>query len=212
MRSEKEVYDGIYVSEDSVVEDGAEIYAPAHISDGSHVCSGAVIMPFCRLSHAYVCGGARVYSSTIENSFVSANCAVGPYAYLRGGAYVGENCRIGDFVEIKNSRIGDGSKAAHLAYVGDAVVGKGVNIGCGAVFCNYDGKVKSETVVGDGAFIGANCNIVAPVKIGAGAYIAAGTTVTEDVESADFVIGRARQSAKRGGAAGRYAGGGERNG
>lgn len=196
--------DGVYVSCDSVVEDGAEIYAPAHISGGSHICRGAVIMPFCTLIGAHVGENTIVISSTLIKAHVCENCNVGPYAYLREGAYVGKNSRIGDFVEVKASSLGEGVKAAHLAYIGDAEVGSNVNIGCGAVFCNYDGRKKSKTVVGDDVFIGANCNLIAPLSIGRGAFIAAGTTVCGDVEEKAFCIGRARESVKRGGASGRY--------
>ena len=104
---------------------------------------------------------------------------------------------MGDFVEIKGSSLGDGVKSAHLAYIGDAVVGEGTNIGCGTVFCNYDGRKKHRTEVGSGCFIGANVNLVAPLAVGDGAFVAAGTTVTRDVEGGEFVIGRARQESKR---------------
>ena len=196
--------DGIYISPDSVVEDGAEIYAPAHISGGSHICRGARVMPFCILMGTHVGAGTVVFSSTLIGAHVCENCSIGPYAYLREGTYVGNNCRIGDFVEVKASVLGNGTKAAHLAYIGDAEVGNNVNIGCGVVFCNYDGKVKSKTVVGDGAFIGANCNLIAPVTVGNNAFVAAGTTVCEDVPSGDLCIGRLKPYLKKGGAHGRY--------
>lgn len=198
--------EGIYISSDSVVEEGAKIYAPAHISDGSHICSGAVIMPFCTICGSFVGGGTVVFSSTLSGAHVGENCTVGPYACLRGGAQVGDGCRIGDFVEVKASVLGKGVKAAHLAYIGDALVGDNVNVGCGVVFCNFNGKTKSKTVVGDGAFIGANCNLIAPVTIGKGSYIAAGTTVVRDLDGGDFCIGRTRPYIKKGGAQGRYGG------
>lgn len=196
--------EGIYISGDSIVEDGAKIYAPAHISGGSHICRGATVNPYSYVENAHVGENTVVYSSTLIGAHVCENCTVGPYAYLRGGAYVGKGCRVGDFVEIKASSLGEGTKVAHLSYVGDAQVGKGVNIGCGAVFCNYDGKVKRKIVVGDNAFIGANCNLVAPVKVGEGAYIAAGTTLCSDLDAGDFAIGRARPHISPGGAFGRY--------
>ncbi len=196
--------EGVYISSDSAVEEGAKIYAPAHISGGSHICRGAVIMPFCTLIGSYVGENTVVFSSTLNGAHVGENCTVGPYAYLRGGANIGNNCRIGDFVEVKSSSIGDGTKAAHLAYIGDAEVGKNVNIGCGAVFCNYDGKKKHKTTVGDNAFIGANCNLIAPLDIGKGSFIAAGTTVSRNVGDESFCIGRAEEHIKPGGARGRY--------
>lgn len=196
--------EGVYVSDDSVVEDGAKIYAPAHISGGSHICRGAVIMPFCTLLNCYVGENTTVFSSTLNDAHVGENCTVGPYAYLRCGARIGDNCRIGDFVEVKASTVGDGTKAAHLAYIGDAQVGKDVNIGCGVVFCNFDGKNKHKTVVSDGAFIGANCNLIAPVTVGESSFIAAGTTLSSSVEAGSFCIGRVNPYIKRGGAHGRY--------
>ena len=137
-----------------------------------------------------------VRSSTIENSTVGDRSAIGPYAYLRNGARIGKDCRVGDFVEIKNSTLFDGVKAAHLSYIGDAEIGSGTNVGCGTVFCNYDGKKKHRTVVGQRVFIGANTNLVAPISVGDGAFIAAGSTVTHSVDDNAFVIARSRQITK----------------
>ena len=202
---------GVYVSKDCTVEMGAKIYAPAYISGGAHIKKGATVYPFCHIVGSHIGENTSVYSSTVIGSFVGANCSVGPYAYLREGAEIGDNCRIGDFVEVKASKLGEGTKAAHLAYIGDADVGKNCNIGCGVVFCNFDGKKKMKSKVGDGVFIGANCNLVAPVFIGDGAFIAAGTTITCDLEGGDLCIARPREKVLRGGAAGRY-GGEEKNG
>lgn len=196
--------EGVYVGDDCVIEAEATIYAPAYIADGSHVCRGARIMPFCHISAAHVGEDTTVFSSTLIGAHVGKNCNVGPYAYLRGGAVVGDNCRIGDFVEIKSSTLGNCTKAAHLAYIGDAEIGERVNIGCGAVFANYDGKNKHKTTVGDGCFIGCNCNIVAPLSIKSGAFIAAGTTLTKDLQKDDFCIGRTQERIISGGAKGRY--------
>lgn len=198
--------DGVYIENGCVIESGAKIFAPAHILAGSHVCRGASVMPFCFLSGAYVGEDTVVYSSTLIDAHVGRNCSVGPYAYLRGGATVGDGCRVGDFVEIKSSTLGKGTKAAHLAYIGNAELGERVNVGCGAVFANYDGKCKNKTVVGDGCFIGCNSNLVAPLTLRAGAYVAAGTTLTRDLDEYDFCIGRSREKVIAGGAAGRYAG------
>ena len=118
---------------------------------------------------------------------------VGPFAYLRPGCTIGENCKVGDFVEVKNSSLGDGSKASHLTYIGDSDVGRDVNIGCGVVFVNYDGTNKHRSNIGDGAFIGCNTNLVSPVSVEDGAYIAAGSTITEDVPKDSLAIARQRQ-------------------
>ena len=125
---------------------------------------------------------------------VGAGTTVGPNAYLRPGTRVGAHCRIGDFVEIKNSTIGDGTKVSHLTYVGDADLGEGINLGCGVVFSNYDGKSKYRCTVGDRAFIGCNVNLVAPVTVGEDAYVAAGSTVTKDVPAGALAIARSRQA------------------
>jgi bifunctional UDP-N-acetylglucosamine pyrophosphorylase / glucosamine-1-phosphate N-acetyltransferase len=123
---------------------------------------------------------------------------VGPFAYIRPGSRLEAETKVGCFVDIKNARLGKGSKVSHLGYVGDADVGEGVNIGCGAVTVNYDGVKKHRTVIGDGAFIGCNVNLVAPVTVEKGAYIAAGSTVTDDVPEEALAIARERQVNKPG--------------
>lgn len=198
------VGDGVWVEKDCTVEKGATIFAPAFLSSGAHVCRGAQIMPFCHISRSFVGENTVVYSSTLIGAHVGKNCTVGPYAFLREGARVGDGCRIGDFVEIKASVLGNGVKAAHLSYLGDCRIGDGTNIGCGVVFANYDGKIKRASVVGKGCFIGCNSNLVAPLVVGDGAYIAAGTTLTRDLGEDDFCIGRARERVIARGAAGRY--------
>ena len=134
-----------------------------------------------------------VKSSTIIDSQIGNGTTVGPYAYLRPGSRIGNNCKIGDFVEFKNASFGDGSKASHLSYIGDADVGSNVNIGCGVVFVNYDGKNKFRTVVKDNSFVGSNSNLVAPVTIEENSFIAAGSTITEDVPKDSLAIARGRQ-------------------
>ena len=124
------------------------------------------------------------------------NTTVGPFAHLRNHTVVHENCRIGNFVEFKNCNFGNGSKCAHLTYLGDCEVGEHVNIGCGVVTVNYDGKNKYKTIIGDHAFIGSNVNIIAPVTIGHHALLAAGSTITEDVEDGAMGIARSRQTNK----------------
>lgn len=194
----------VVVHKTVVVERGAMLCDPCCVTGKSKICSGARIMPFSCIEDSTICARTVVLSSSVSNSYVAEDCSIGPYACLRAGANVGRGCRVGDFVEIKNSSLAEGCKAAHLSYIGDADLGREVNIGCGVVFANYDGKVKSRTRVGDCCFIGCNCNIVAPVFIGSGAYIAAGTTVTRDLEPMDFCIGRCREEVKPGGGAGRY--------
>lgn len=141
--------------------------------------------------------------SRLTDCVVGDNCTVGPYAHFRNGAVVGDDCRIGNFVEIKNSRLGQRVKAAHLAYIGDADVGEGTNVGCGVIFVNYDGKAKHRTEVGNNCFIGCNSNLVAPLKLGNGCFVACGTTVNRDVPDGAFVIGRSYVTVKEG-RAGKY--------
>ena len=138
-----------------------------------------------------------IKSSFIEKSQIENNVVVGPFAHLRPDSIIKSNAKIGNFVEIKNSIIGAGSKVSHLAYVGDAEIGKNCNIGCGVIFVNYNGKCKQKTIVGDGCFVGSNCNVIAPVVIAKNTYICAGTTLTKNTNAGDFVVGRAREIIKQ---------------
>ena len=140
--------------------------------------------------------GVVTESSYILSSVVGKRTTVGPNAYLRPGSIIGADCRIGDFVEIKNSTIGDETKIAHLTYVGDATVGGKCNFGCGVVVANYDGKTKHKTVIGNNVFIGSNSNLIAPIKVGDNAFIAAGSTITDEVPDKALAIARERQVIK----------------
>ena len=152
------------------------------------------IGPDVMLTDCTVGDGVTINASQCEESEIRSGCTVGPYAHLRPHSVVGEDSKIGAFVQLKNCNLGRGTKMAHLTYVGDADVGEECNFGCGTVTCNYDGKNKSRTTIGDHAFIGCNTNLVAPVSVGDGAYTAAGSTVTEDVPAGDLSIARARQT------------------
>lgn len=146
--------------------------------------------------------GARIRAfSHIEGADIGPGAQIGPYARLRPGTVLEANARIGNFVEVKNARFGVGAKANHLTYVGDATVGAGANIGAGTITCNYDGFAKSRTEIGAGAFIGSNSALVAPVRIGEGALVAAGSVIVQDVEPDALALGRARQTNRPGGAA-----------
>ena len=201
--------DRVFVSEEATIGDGAIIYPDNYIYGRPVIEAGAVLRPENILEDAFVGAGSEIEKSVLRGARVGKNCTVGPFAHLRKGANVGDNCRVGDFVEIKNSVVGAGTKVRHLAYVGDADVGEYCNIGCGVVFCNYDGKNKHRTRVGNNCFIGSNVNLIAPVEIADGAFVAAGTTVTEGAGKGDFVIGRVRQQIRAGGAK-RYLGGEEK--
>lgn len=196
--------ENIYIDKDAVVEEGAIVYPNNYIGAGSVIKSGAVLRPNNIIEGSTVEKGAVITASVLEGAYVGEGAQVGPFCYMRRGARVGANCKAGDFVEIKNASLGAGSKASHLAYIGDADVGEECNVGCGTIFVNYDGKHKHRSKVGDRAFIGSNSNIIAPVNIGDDAYIAAGTTITEDVPPAALVIGRLRQIVKEGKALGKF--------
>jgi bifunctional UDP-N-acetylglucosamine pyrophosphorylase/glucosamine-1-phosphate N-acetyltransferase len=174
------------IGKDCTIENGAVILA-SEIGDG---CS---IGQYSRLDRAEIADRARIMQSVITESSVGEGTGVGPFAYIRPGSIIGVNCRIGDFVEIKNSVIGDRTSVSHLTYVGDAILGKDINLGCGVVFVNYDGREKHRTKVGDGAFIGCNVNLIAPVVVEDRAYIAAGTTVTRDVPAGSLSVARPKE-------------------
>lgn len=151
-----------------------------------------------RLVHTKIGNNVTIQSSTILESSVDDYTTVGPYAYIRPGSEIGKHCKVGDFVEVKNSTMADGAKASHLTYIGDGDVGENVNLGCGTVFVNYDGKKKYRTIVEKNAFVGCNTNLIAPVTVKEGAYIAAGSTITDDVPEDSLAIARARQVNKVG--------------
>ena len=136
--------------------------------------------------------------SHLEGAHVGKNARVGPFARLRPGARLGTEVHIGNFVEVKEADIEAGAKANHLAYIGDARVGEGANVGAGTITCNYDGVAKHRTDIGKGAFIGSNSALVAPVKIGDGAYVGSGSVITENVPADALAIGRGRQVVKKG--------------
>jgi len=156
---------------------------------------GAVIGPYSVLRDAEIGEGATVRSHcVVEGARVAAGATVGPFARLRPGTDVGEDARIGNFVEVKASRIGAGSKASHLSYVGDAEVGRDVNIGAGTITCNYDGQAKHRTTIEDGASIGSGVELVAPITVGKGATVGAGSTLTRDAPAGQLTVARSRQT------------------
>ncbi len=188
--------DNTYIEPDVTIGADSVIYPGALLQKASHIGKNVVIGPNCRIVNSTIEDGCDVYFSTVVDSKVGENTHVGPYAYLRPNSNVGSNCKVGDFVELKNASLGDGTKVSHLTYIGDAEVGKNVNFGCGTVIVNYDGKNKYKTVIGDNAFIGCNSNLVSPVKVNNNAYIAAGSTITEEVPEDSLAIARSRQVIK----------------
>lgn len=173
------------------------IYPNCHLRGETVIGEGCIIRENTTIEDSVLGNFVEVRNSTILKSRIGDETTVGPYAYLRPKSVLGKKVKIGDFVEVKNAQIGEGSKASHLSYIGDATVGKGVNIGCGVVFVNYDGVKKYQSVVKDKAFIGSNSNLVAPVLVEEGAYIATGSTVTIDVPANALCIARARETLKK---------------
>ena len=184
------------ISEDTVIGEGSVIYGNVVIYGSSKIGKNVKILPGSWLDHAILHDDVLIDASKIVDSEVGRGTTVGPYSHLRNHTSIGENVRIGNFVEFKNSNFGEGSKCAHLTYIGDSDVGRKVNIGCGVVTVNYDGKHKFRTTIKDGAFVGSNVNIIAPVTVGEKALLAAGRTITEDVADGAMGIARTRQSNK----------------
>lgn len=183
----------VYIDAQVKVGRDTQILPGTIIQGSSAIGEGCVIGPNSRIVSSVVGNGVVVENSVVVESTIDNGSKVGPFAYLRPGSAVGSKVKIGDFVEIKKSKIGDETKISHLTYVGDAEVGRNVNIGCGVVFVNYNGKVKSKTIVGDNAFIGCNTNLIAPVEVEEDTYIAAGSTITERVPKDSLAIARQRQ-------------------
>lgn len=181
------------------VQSGAILEPNIYLRGRTRVATGARIGTGAVLIDAEIQPGAIILPySHIEGAVVRAGATVGPFARLRPGTEIGENAKIGNFVEIKKSRIGKGAKASHLAYIGDAEVGAESNLGCGFITCNYDGANKHETIIGDNVFIGSDVQVIAPVRVGKDSYIAAGTTVTKDVPEGSLAIARNKQENKEG--------------
>ena len=188
----------VYV-EDSVYVCAGTTLLPGTILRGRTVVgSGCTIGPNTMLTDCTVGDDVVINASQCEESTIENRCEVGPYAHIRPHCVVGEGSKLGAFVQVKNSDLGKGTKMAHLTYVGDSDVGDDCNFGCGVITCNYDGFVKSRTKIGSHVFIGCNTNFVPPVAVGDGAFIAAATTVTEDIPEDALSIGRARQQNRDG--------------
>lgn len=190
-------YNNTYVDPDVFVGQGTVLLPGTMLARGTVVGRNCRIGPNAYLAGTKVDDGATVNASQLYDAIVGAGTTVGPFAYVRPGTIIGKNCRVGDFVEVKNSVVGDGTKISHLTYVGDSDVGSNVNFGCGTVTVNYDRAKKYRTIIGDNCFIGCNSNLVAPVTLGSGAYTAAGSTITDDVPADALAIARARQTVKK---------------
>ncbi len=187
--------DLIRISPCARIEPGAELYGPCEIYGHSRVARGACIESHCVLRDAVVAEGAIIRSfSHLEKAEVGPEALVGPYARLRPGAVLEASAHVGNFVELKKARLGEGAKANHLSYIGDADVGADVNIGAGTITCNYDGRNKHKTVIGPRAFIGSNTALVAPVSVGEQALVGAGSVITKNVPDNTLAVARGRQT------------------
>ena len=187
-----------YIEADVVIGADVVIEPNVYLKGHTVIESGAMIGAGTHLVDAKIDVGAHIQASFVSDSEVGAYATVGPFAHIRAGGVVGTKSRIGNFVEIKKAQLGEGVKAAHLTYMGDAEIGPRVNMSCGSIIANYDGKNKHKTVIGADAMIGSNVNLIAPVSIGAGAYVAAGSTVSQDVPAEALAIARAKQENKEG--------------
>ena len=185
--------DSVYIAPDVEIGAGTYIGPCVTLEGETKIGENCRIYQNSRISDAVIGKEVKIQSSVIADSEIGDNTSVGPFAYIRPGSKIGKGCKVGDFVEVKNSTMGDGTKSAHLTYIGDADLGKNINLGCGVVFVNYDGTNKHRSTVGDGSFVGCNANIVSPVEIEEGAYIAAGSTVTTRVPKDALCVARAKQ-------------------
>lgn len=189
--------DSVYAGPNVQVGRGTVLLPGTILRGHTVIGEGCEIGPNSMIRDCTVGDRVTVNASQLNESTVEHGCAIGPFAYIRPNCHVGANVKVGDFVELKNSTVGDDTKISHLTYVGDSDVGRHVNFGCGTVTVNYDGHAKFRTVIGDDAFIGCNTNLVAPVSVGPGAYTAAGSTVTDDVPADSLAIARSTQVNKR---------------
>lgn len=189
--------DNVYIDSTVRLEEGCTIYPFSILKGRSVIKRNAVLLGNNYILNSEIGENVKITSSYIYDSTIGNNSTVGPFAHIRLGSVIGENVRVGDFVEIKNSVLHNGVKSAHLTYVGDAEIGENTNIGCGTVFCNYDGVNKHHTTVGKNVFVGANTNLIAPLSVGNNSFIAGGSTITEDIPEFTFAIGRERQVNKK---------------
>ena len=187
-----------YISVDAVIGQDVIIYPGTVISGKTSVGANTIIGANSQLLNATIGENVTINASVIDSSSVANNTTVGPYAHIRMNSDIGANVRIGNFVEVKNSTYKEGAKSAHLSYIGDAELGENVNVGCGAITVNYDGKNKFRTVVGANTMVGCNVNLIAPITIAPNSYLAAGSTLNQDVPEDGFAIARCKQVTKSG--------------
>lgn len=178
---------GVKIGQDTI------IYPGVHLEGQTSIGKACEIGPDSRIVDSAVADETHIKYSYLAEAKVGQSCTIGPFSYLRPGAVLAKKVKVGDFSEVKNTYVGEGSKIPHLSYIGDSIIGKEVNIGAGTITCNYDGQHKFPTNIGDGAFIGSNTNLVAPVTVGPGVYIGAGSTITKDIPAGSLAVARGKQ-------------------
>lgn len=190
--------DGVVISPFAKIGKGTEIHPSTEIRGNTVIGENCIIGPSSVISDSTIGNGVNVISSHVYDSVLEDGSSAGPFAHIKVGSRIASGTRIGAFVEVKNSNVGQNTSALHLTYIGDSDVGSRVNFGCGTITCNYDGKNKHRTTIGDNVFIGCNTNLVAPVTLGDGSFTAAGSTITEDLPGGSLGIARAVQTVKEG--------------
>ncbi|CAM3255173.1 bifunctional UDP-N-acetylglucosamine diphosphorylase/glucosamine-1-phosphate N-acetyltransferase GlmU [Filibacter tadaridae] len=204
--AEKHMRNGVTIinPDNTYISAGAEIGRDTILQPGTLIEGATIIGEMCiigpnsQVIDSAIGDGTTVHSSVVKTSKIGASTTIGPFAHIRPESDLGDHVKIGNFVEVKKSVLGEGSKVSHLSYIGDAKVGTDVNVGCGTITVNYDGKNKYVTTIEDDAFIGCNSNLIAPVTVGKGAYVAAGSTISKNVPESSLAIARARQENKEG--------------
>ncbi len=189
--------DAVYIEKGVSIGKDTILYPGTFLEGDTVIGAGCEIGPNVKIKDSTLGEGIKIENAGVDSVVIKDHVTIGPYVYLRPGTVLEEKVKVGRFVELKNTKVASGSKVPHLSYVGDAEIGKGVNIGAGVITVNYDGKNKHKTIIGDDAFIGCNANLIAPIKIGDGAYVAAGSTITDDVEEKSLAIARERQTNKK---------------
>lgn len=189
--------DSIFIDADVKLEQDVTIFPFTHLQGNTKIGTGSVIGPHTQLDSCSCGKDCQITHTVARDAEIGNSCMVGPFAYLRPGTVLADRVKVGDFVEVKNSKVDVGSKIPHLSYIGDSQIGSSVNIGAGTITCNYDGKQKHRTKIGDRAFIGSNTNLVAPVEVGEDALIGAGSTITKNVPAGALAIERAQQVVKK---------------
>lgn len=190
--------DNTYIGADVIIGTDVTIEPGTHIKGQTQIGNNTTIGPNTEVENCEIGEGTTIKHSVVTDSYVGANVQIGPFAHIRPESHLEDDVKIGNFVEVKKTSMQAGSKASHLSYLGDAEIGSDVNVGCGSITVNYDGRSKHKTVIEDGAFIGCNSNLVAPVKVEKGAYVAAGSTITKNVPEKALSIARSRQENKEG--------------